>query len=293
MRNTLLTLLQQKTTPSDPVKNKLDNYVQKLSGFFHAPASIREAKRIRRFSTDSNMIELIADTLANHYPVWEQQDGYDMAHYWYCITLLCFNPSPKIVDRLFTITKNMVKWHFEDIHLLQRTFNFFPDVAALNSHRKAIEDFYAEIAPTVESLQWIQHIGLPEPMKEWEISFELSTDGERKYEFALTPEEKESRFELVVTVNSVAKGNGHSWWLSLYNSNKTIRALWTRPGENSIRIHDTVQHLAIKPTLLHFSQTLAQLEAMLHTKFVRKPVHVYFSRGLKDKSVIERWVASL
>lgn len=293
MRNTLLTLLQQKAAALSPVKNSVQKYVQKLSSFFHPPASIREAKRIRRFSGNSGLVELVADTLVNDYPVWEKQNGYDMAHYWYCITLLCFNASPKTADSLLAITQKMIDAHFEDIHILQRILQLFPEVAALNPHRKAVEHFYDAIAPSVESLQWIKQIGLPAPTKEWEIRFELSTDGERKYDFALTPEEKESRLELMITINSVAKGNGHSWWLSLYNSNKTIRALWTHPSDDSIRINDTIQHLSIKPSLHHFSQALTELEQILNTKFVRKPVHVYFSRGLKDKTAIDRWVATL
>jgi len=293
MKNNLLPLLQQKAASLNPVKRSVAKYVQKLKSFIHSPVSAREAKRIERFSGDTALVEFVADVLVDDYPVWESPNGYDVVHYWYSIALLCFNPSQKTADQLFTITKNMIQYRFEDIHLLRRTYDFFTGVAMLDKHRQEISNFYRAIAPDVESLQWIKQIGLPEPSKDWEICFEFSTDGELKYEFNLTPEEKDSRLEVRVTVNSVAKGNAHSWWLSMYNANKTIRALWTRPEDNSIRVNDVVYHLPIKPSLLQFSETLRQIENILNIQFVRKPVRVYFSSGLKGKAAIARWMETL
>ena len=293
MKNKLLSVLEQKAAPLKPEKRNVARYLQKMKSFVHSPVTNREAKRIERFAGDTALVEFIADTLLNDYPVWESKEGYDMIHYWYSIALLCFNPSEKTAHRLLAITQRMVDTRFEDIHILRRTFDFFPEVSALDKHRELLKGFYQQIAPDVESLQWIKNIGLPEPPIDWEISFELSTDGERKYDFDLSPEERDSRLEVMVTVNSVAKGNAHSWWLSLYNTNKTIRALWTKPGDNSIRVNDMVHQLPFKPSLLDFSTILSHIETILGTKFVRKPVRVYFTSGLKGKSAIAKWMETL
>lgn len=290
MKNMFLPLLAQKAAQLNPLNKSIGKFVQKMKTFTYSPVSNRAAKRIERFSNDTDLVEFIADTLLHDYPVWEAQDGYDSIHYWYSVALLCFNPSEKAAERLLALTQKMADSKFEDIHLLRRTFDFFKNVPALDRHRQLLKDFYAGIAPKVESIQWIKQIGLDEPEKDWEISFELSTDGERKYDFDLTPEEKDSRLEVTVTVNSVAKGNAHSWWLSMYNNNKTIRALWTRPEDNAIRINDTVHHLPVQPSLLNFSTTLAHMEKLLNAKFIRKPVRVYFTSGLKGKSAIARWM---
>jgi hypothetical protein len=225
--------------------------------------------------------------------VWLQEQAYDQVHYWYCIGLLCFQPEDKPAAQLYEIIEEMIHHSFEDIHLVRKMLDYFPAVAALDRHRERVAAFYQSIAPKVESLQWIQQVGLPVPSKDWQISFELSTDGERRFDFDLTPEEKDSRLEIVVTVNSVARGNAHSWWLNLYNTNKTVQAQWSQPTDKSIRVKDMEYALPVQPSLLNFADTLARIESIVNTRFVRKPVKVYFSSGLKGKEAIAKWMQSL
>ena len=293
MKKSLIPLLLQNAAHSKPLKKNAEKYVQKLQTFSHAPLSTRDARRIERFSADASLVEMVAGTLLNDYPVWEPHAGYDTIYYWYSMALLCINPNEKVSELLLAITKNMSRSGFEDIHLLRQMFDFFPDTTALGKHREEINNFYQAISPGVESLQWIKQLGLPEPVKDWRISFEFSTDGERKFDFNLTPEEKISRMEILVTVNSVAKGNGHSWRLIMYNPNKTVRAHWTGPQDRSIRVDDVDHILPVKPSLLNFAATLEQIENIVNTKFVRKPVRVYFTSGLKGKSAIARWMEKL
>ncbi|MBF9220419.1 hypothetical protein [Hymenobacter ruricola] len=267
-------------------------FIRKLDSFVHAPLNRAAANRLLPFSQQPTVVALVARVLPQYQP-WARP-YYDIIGYWYSVALLSLARSEEALQALDQLTTEALAAGWTDLNLLRRNYRFFPEAAELAPLASAVDHYFQQLLPQTDSLIWARQIGLQvPPAPTWQASFELSTDGKKRFAFELSPAEKAQRLELAVSVYGAARGNGQSWDIRFGNVENTTAGNFFGSSTTSLRVQNRLLELPAAPSLLHFADTLAALEAAVGASFVRRISFSYFSNSIKNRGAVASWLAAL
>ncbi len=266
-------------------------YIKKLESFVYVPSNFKDVKRLEPFLFNKDLL-LFVSSILKGYPIWEKDGYYDIISYWYNFAFLVLSKEVDSLNTILDITEKMIRYKHCDINVLKRTLFLFGDDYTLTPLKEKVNIYFESIKDKIESIKWSNKIGLIIPPQEWTLSFIISTDGERKFPFQMTEEEKEKRVEISVIVYSSANGYGDSWYIRLSNSNGTISGIWSSVRDKNYRIGDYIYELHKSPSLFSFKELIKEIEQSLQCTFIKKIVFSSFSKGIRNKSAVDKWLLS-
>jgi hypothetical protein len=273
-------------------QREVASFIRKLDSFVHAPANRTAADRLLPFSQQPAVVALVARVLPQYRP-WTLP-YYDIIGYWYSVALLSLARSEDALQALGQLTSEAMTAGWCDLDLWRRNFLFFPNVPTLVPFAAAVEHYFQQLTPQIEALVWARHIGLQVPATpDWLVSFVLSADGENKFPFQLTDQEKQQRIQLSVDVYGNARGDGESWEIKFSNFENSTGGRFVSPNDSIYRRQYQPLRLSVAPSLLHFGPTLATIEQAVGVRFERALAFSYFSKGIKNKGAVAQWLAGL
>jgi len=277
----------------EPARREVAAFGAKLGTFVHAPTTFKEASRLEKFSRLPQLVDMVARVLPQYQP-WTRLH-YDIIGYWYSVALLSLARDAGALAALADLTTAALAAGWEGLDLLRRNYSFFPLEPALAAPRAAVEQYFQQLAPQVEALAWATQIGLqlPAAAADWTLSFELATDGEKKFAFQLTPAEKQQRLTLTVSAHGAPRGDGQSWDIRFGNHDNSTAGQFYSSHDRTLRRHNQLLTLPVAPSLLSFGEFLRALEAAVGARFQRKIVFSYFSKGLRNKGAVAQWLATI
>ncbi|MGI4870258.1 MAG: hypothetical protein ACRYFX_03660 [Janthinobacterium lividum] len=267
-------------------------FLAKLESFVHAPDSLAAARRTEVFARQPALVALVAQVLPQYRP-WTLP-WYDIIGYWYSVALLSVAHAAEARQALASCTTEALAVGWRDLNIWQRNYTFFAAAPELATLRAAVEDYFQQLLPQLEALEWARQLGLQVPATPtWNLGFELTTDGENKFSFQLTEAEKQPRLILAVRVFAAAYGNGQCWEMRVYNDENSTGGTFGGPADRYLRVRYHLHTLPVAPSLLQLGKFLAAVEAATGAQFVRQVTFSYFSKGIKNKKAVPEWVAKL
>jgi len=279
-------------------------FIKNIDSFLRCPKNYSEGEKRIKKSIDYTLIaKPISSVITNYEPITAdpiRNDYDDFKLFYYCLYLLCFDGSEASCKAMDDITDKAILNKNPNLKALRYYFSLFKETKAIKPLYEKVETYFNSISHLVESNIWAKDIGLIVPEKSWFIEFTLGTDSTPYIAPSL-----EKGIIIKVSVTGKPKGNGASWAIDINNKEGTIYGNYgmyydgtdvyeividRKENVSTNKAIITTVELTVKPSLLNFHSLLDELEQILKIKFVRKMRFSYFTKGIKNKKAVDKWL---
>lgn len=285
-------LIITKSVEAPPqLQKSLNKFVNKLESFTHCPADLKDYKRMEPFASDPELVQFIFQVVKQYKMRDNIYEIFDLVSYWYCIALLSLYGGEDIKNFFESFTQYLIQHKHRDLDLLKRNMEVLCDLTYLNSMKTEIDQYYHTMNINSETYQWAQKIGLQIPDGFWIMEFVLSTDGQIKYTFQLSEEEKRKRLELTVKCYS-SRGNGQCYDVKMKNYMNDIRMNFDNLSEDrNLYFIDQTISLKNADSIYLLKELIYEIEHHTGISFERKFAYFKGPKGAK-KDVLQKWILS-
>lgn len=271
------------------LQKSLDKLVNKLESFTHCPVDLKEYKRMEPFASDSELVRCIIDIMKKYKIPEEEFAIFDTVSYWYCIALLSFAGGEEIKTFLESLTKELMESHHRDLGLLKRNMNMLSELTYLHSMEVTIDEYFHNMDIHSEAYKWAGEIGLQIPDEFWVMEFVLSTDGDIKYAFQLSDDEKENRLEISVKCHT-PRGNGQCYEIKMKNYLNDIRVRYDNLSDcRNLYFKNQTIPLKNANSIRALKELISEIEQRTGLSFERKLAYFRGPKGVK-KDALQKWI---
>lgn len=266
-------------------KKQIAKLIKKLETFVHAPTNAKEIDRMRPFSADKNLVKFTLGVLKKYYIqknklYFDRLSGefsnYDMVEFWYSLCVLLLSKEKEGYRFVKRLVDDFININHPDFHIVRRLFLYIDD-KTLDALNEVVFNHYNNIQINSEVNKWAENVGLVLPLEAlWQFYFYINTENN---DFSLLFEARNP------------DGVGLGWRITLYNKKEREDVFDVRkPEKIDISINNELKKLKTEASPTNLKELLLELQSLLNAKFQWKMGRSYFSRGIKNKGKIDKWL---
>lgn len=271
---------------------ELNKLAGKLNTFSFCPTKEKEYARMKPFSTNPELLDIVLEVLSNNKPEDNSSLSFDTVGYWYCVALVSYSGEKKAEAFLSELTDELIAKKSSDISLMRRNMEMISVEIEYADIQTKIDEYFRKLCEESPVYAFANEIGMTLPEGDWNFTFRIGNFDDNKFDSELTQKELEERYVLTVEF-FYPKGDGTCCNLNFQNRSNDVHMHNINNFSSDATIYNgsnAVCRIESANDLMRLKETIASIEKAINIQFNKDFDYNYFSKGVKSKKILQDWL---